>query len=181
MLCGLEPVSTRCTFWRLLGGEGCRLEGLTGGPRSPRSLEANGGVCLLASRPMRDPVGGVVDRATPVGQCRGGPRASVAQGAPSRARALTGTEGQERANDRPWLSLLGSLRLERVPEPRTEVAGVPGLDLHPWPEGTHEHTRGLTYPYVRILSMSMAGLHESPRHLLRTCDFGSISMFLSIL
>ena len=156
-MCGLGPVTTRCTFWRLLGGEGCRLEGLTGGPRSPRSLEANGGVCLLASRPMRDPVEGVVDRATPMGQHRGAPRASEAQGAPSRARALTGTEGQERANDRPWLSLLGSLRLERVPEPRTEVAGVPGLDLHPWPEGTHEHTQWVWPSSPRVILEGLGG------------------------
>jgi hypothetical protein len=34
-LCRLVPGSTRCTFWRLLGGEGSQLKGLTRGLRSP--------------------------------------------------------------------------------------------------------------------------------------------------
>jgi hypothetical protein len=38
------------------------------GPGSPRALEASGGVCLLMSHSMRNPVGGVVDSATPAGQ-----------------------------------------------------------------------------------------------------------------
>jgi len=41
--CPLVPASTRCTFWRLLSGEGNWLEGLTSGPRSPRAPEVVGG------------------------------------------------------------------------------------------------------------------------------------------
>jgi len=67
-LCRLGPASFGCTFWRLLGGEGGRLEGLTRGPESPLTPRASGGVCLLASCPLRDPVGGTVDRAAPAGQ-----------------------------------------------------------------------------------------------------------------
>jgi hypothetical protein len=66
-LCWLGPASTRCTFWRLLGGEGSRLEGLTREPGSPRAPEASGGVYLLASHSVRDPIGGAVDSAAPVG------------------------------------------------------------------------------------------------------------------
>jgi hypothetical protein len=71
-LCRFESASTRCTFWRLLGGEGNWLEGLTSGPT--RALEASEGICLLASRPMHDPIGGVVDSTAPVGRCWGEPR-----------------------------------------------------------------------------------------------------------
>jgi hypothetical protein len=98
-LCWFGPASTRCTFWRLLGGEGGRLEGLTRRPGSPRAPGASGGVCLLVSRPVRDPVGGTVDRVALAGQHWGAPRASVARGAPSRARALVGV-GREGAKDR---------------------------------------------------------------------------------
>jgi hypothetical protein len=80
-LCWLGPAFTRCTFWRLLGGEGSRLKGLTCGPKSPRAPEASGGVCLLMSRPMRDPVGGVVDSTTPAGQRWGALQALGARGA----------------------------------------------------------------------------------------------------
>jgi hypothetical protein len=43
-LCQLGPISTRCTFWRLLSGEGKRLARLTSGPGSPRAPEATRGV-----------------------------------------------------------------------------------------------------------------------------------------
>jgi hypothetical protein len=48
-LCQLGPASTKCTFWRLLGGEGSRLEGLTRRPISPQAPEASRGVCFLVS------------------------------------------------------------------------------------------------------------------------------------
>ena len=70
-LCRLGPASTECTFSRLLGGEGSQLEGLTCGPRRPRALEVSGGVCLLASCPVCDHVGGAIDGGTPDGQRRG--------------------------------------------------------------------------------------------------------------
>jgi hypothetical protein len=38
-LCRLGLAFTRCTFWRLLGGKGSRLEGLTHGSRSPQPLK----------------------------------------------------------------------------------------------------------------------------------------------
>jgi hypothetical protein len=38
-MCRLGPAATRYTFWRLLRGEGNRLEGLMSGPRSPRPLK----------------------------------------------------------------------------------------------------------------------------------------------
>jgi hypothetical protein len=38
-LCRLRPASTRCTFWRLLGGEGGHLEGLASGSEAPEPLK----------------------------------------------------------------------------------------------------------------------------------------------
>jgi hypothetical protein len=95
----LGPASTRCMFWRLLCGKGDQLEGLTRGPRSHRAPKASRGVCLLASCPMRDPVGGAVDRAVPAGQHWGGPKALVACGTPFCSQAMASTEGQEGAKD----------------------------------------------------------------------------------
>jgi hypothetical protein len=87
-------------FWRLLYGKGGRLEGLTCGPGSHHAPEASGGVCLLASCPVRDPVEGAVDRAVPAGQRLGAPKALVARGTPFHARAMASVEGQEGAKDR---------------------------------------------------------------------------------
>jgi hypothetical protein len=92
-LCRLGLASTRFAFWRLPDGEGGRLEGLTHGPGSPRAPKFSGGVCLLALRPVRDPIEGAVDRVAPTGQRQGAPRALMAQGAPSCARALASAEG----------------------------------------------------------------------------------------
>jgi hypothetical protein len=38
-LCQLGLGSTRCTLWRILGGEGSQLEGMTCGPRSLEPLK----------------------------------------------------------------------------------------------------------------------------------------------
>jgi hypothetical protein len=73
-LCRLRPASPRSAFWRILGGEGGRLEGLTCGPGSPQAPGGRVRVCLLASRPMRDPVRGVVHSAAPAGQRQGAPK-----------------------------------------------------------------------------------------------------------
>jgi hypothetical protein len=51
-----------------------------GRPRSPRAPEASGGVCLLASCPVHDPVGGAVDSSVAAGW-HWGARALVARGA----------------------------------------------------------------------------------------------------
>jgi hypothetical protein len=72
-LCRPGLISTRCTFSRLLGGEVGRFEGLMRSPKSPRAPNACGGICLLALRSVCDPVGGVVDRAAPMGQHQGAP------------------------------------------------------------------------------------------------------------
>jgi hypothetical protein len=48
---------------------------------------------------VRDPIGGAVDIAAPVGQRWGAPQALVAWGTPFLARALAGTEGKEGAKD----------------------------------------------------------------------------------
>jgi hypothetical protein len=43
------------------------------------------GASVVVSCPMHDPIGGVVDRATPKGQRSGSPRASMARGVLCRA------------------------------------------------------------------------------------------------
>ena len=53
-------------------------------------LEAVVKLCLLVSRPMHDLVGKVAGNAVPKGQRQGSPRASVARGLSSYARALVG-------------------------------------------------------------------------------------------
>jgi hypothetical protein len=72
-LCRLGLASHKCVFWRLLGGEGGRLERLTCGPRSSRAPGVYRKVCLLVSCPVRDPIRGVVGRTVPEGQRRGAP------------------------------------------------------------------------------------------------------------
>jgi hypothetical protein len=99
-LCRFGLTSTRYIFWRLLGGEGGQLEGLMHGSRSPQAPESSGGVCLLASRPVRDPVERAVDRAALARERRGAPPASMAWGVPFCARALARAEGREGAMDR---------------------------------------------------------------------------------
>ena len=68
--CWFGPTSTRCTLWSFLGGEGIQLKGLMSEPESPRAPGVGGGICPLMSCHVRDFVGGVGDRATPIG--RGG-------------------------------------------------------------------------------------------------------------
>jgi hypothetical protein len=46
-LCRLRSASSRHTFCSLLGGEGCRREGRTCGPRSPPSLRGRGELVFL--------------------------------------------------------------------------------------------------------------------------------------
>jgi hypothetical protein len=50
------------TFWSLLGGEEGQLRGLTRGLGSPRAPVGSRKLCLLVSRPRRDPVRGAVGR-----------------------------------------------------------------------------------------------------------------------
>ena len=52
------------------------------------------------SRPVREPVGGVIDSAAPTRQRQGSPQALVARGRLSQAQALASAEGQEGAKDR---------------------------------------------------------------------------------
>jgi hypothetical protein len=76
-------------------------------PSSP--LEAKG-VYLLTSRPVCDPVEGVVDSAA-----LGSPRALVAQGVPSRAHSLAGARGWEDAKD--WIQAIISQELQARSSP----------------------------------------------------------------
>ena len=57
---------------------------------SSEPLEAVGKLCILVSRPVRDLVMKVAGNAVPKGQRQGSPRASVARGLSSYARALVG-------------------------------------------------------------------------------------------
>jgi hypothetical protein len=85
--------------------------------REPRAPGASKGVHLLASRPMRDPVRGVVDKAMPMGQRRGAPRA-LELGA---YLLMLGSWLAPKAEREPRtgfrLLLIGSLRLGRALEP----------------------------------------------------------------
>jgi hypothetical protein len=60
-------------FRSLLGGEGGRLQRLTLEPGSPRAPGGHGGVCLLVSRPVCDPIGRMAGKATRKGQRLGAP------------------------------------------------------------------------------------------------------------
>ena len=115
-LCRLGPDFSRCAFWRLLGGEGSRLEGLTRAPGSSRAPEASRGVFLFASRSMRDPVGGAIDRAAPVGQRWGAPQALVSRGAPLEPGPWLVSKTAREPRIRFRLPSIGSLRLWRAPE-----------------------------------------------------------------
>lgn len=65
----LGPASTWCTFWRFLGREDIRLEGLIGRSTSPpEPLKPAEGLCTLVSCSMHDPIGGVVDSVAFAGQ-----------------------------------------------------------------------------------------------------------------
>jgi hypothetical protein len=116
-LCRLGPTSPGCAFRRLLGGKGGQFEGLTRGPGSPQTPSGRGGVCLLASRPVRNPVRGVVSSAAPAGQRQGAPEPCwlgvyLLMPGPW----LVPKAGREpRIGSR--LSLIGCLRLGRAPEP----------------------------------------------------------------
>jgi hypothetical protein len=70
---GLDRLPPRCTFWRLLGGEGGRVEGLTCGLGSPRAPRGHRGVCLLVSHFVRDPVEGAIDSVALAGRRLGAP------------------------------------------------------------------------------------------------------------
>jgi hypothetical protein len=60
------------------------------GPEALEPLEAIGKLCLLVSHPGRDPVGGAASRGAPRERRWGSPRASVAWGLSSCARAFAG-------------------------------------------------------------------------------------------
>jgi hypothetical protein len=114
-LCWLGPASTRCGFWRLLGGEGIRLEGLMSGPESPRAPKASRGVCPLVSRPKRDPLEEWLIVPHLLGNT-GEPPSHGRSRRPSPAWALAGAKGR---GPRIRLRLLSirSLRLGRAPKP----------------------------------------------------------------
>jgi hypothetical protein len=81
------------------------------------------------SYPVRDPVGGVVDRAAPAGSTGEPPRASVAWGTPSRDRALADAEGREGSKD--WAQVPVDQKPMARAESRAEAAGVLGPGLIP--------------------------------------------------
>jgi hypothetical protein len=71
---GLDRPPPGETFCSLLGGEGGQLRGLTHEPGSPRVPGGRRKLCLLVSRPERDPVRGAVGRGAPREWRQGAPR-----------------------------------------------------------------------------------------------------------
>jgi hypothetical protein len=111
------------------------------GPRSPQAPGGHGGVCLLASRPVCDPVRGVVDSTALAGQRRGAHEPWWL----GTCLLVLGPWLASKASRRPRigskLSLVRSLRLGRAPEPRVMAAVAFELGQFLWPKGACERTR----------------------------------------
>jgi hypothetical protein len=103
-LCRLGPASPRWTFWSLLGGEGGRLQGLTPGPRSPRAHGSRGEALSSCVTPHAWPCRESGRQYRAQRAASGSPRASVARGMSSCARALAGVVGQAGAKGRGGVS-----------------------------------------------------------------------------
>ena len=101
------------------------VRGADARPKSPQAHRASGGVCLLASCPVRDPIGVVVDSTAPTMRRRG----ALEPWALGVLASSIGPGLRLRSGPRIRLGLpsIGSLGLGRALVPRAEVEGMLGL------------------------------------------------------
>jgi hypothetical protein len=122
-MCRLGPAATRYTFWRLLRGEGNRLEGLMSGPGSPRPLKPVEEFVFLRHAPCVTLSEEWLTVPCPLGSARE-PSSLGAQGAYLQLGPWLALKARRGPRIGLKLLMIGSLRLGRAPEPRVEAAGM---------------------------------------------------------